>query len=218
MTHSHKYFINFSSFFQYKKDSCLLLLRFQFFRFFTFFFCKYSQFRRLTECSRQHIFPTTSMTTLRQDSTNHKGLALCLDATLGIKAHRWVPVNTRGTPMPQRRKAVGSPEAPQTTTTRQQDSNTFVEHLHGCGAGSLRPQIYEATTVLPRSRRVQEPTVQSRRRSRKRFRRRTRRSVHTLTCCTHIFLHKARAQSHLHTSHACHIHAWLKFMKKVFVA
>ena len=34
--------------------------------------------------------------------------------------------------------------------------------------------------------------------------------IHTLTCYTHIFLHIARAQSHLHTSHACHTHAWLK--------
>ena len=27
---------------------------------------------------------------------------------------------------------------------------------------------------------------------------------------THILLHIARAQSHLHTSHACHTHAWLQ--------
>ena len=33
----------------------------------------------------------------------------------------------------------------QTLTRRQ---NKFVEHLHGSGAGSLRPQIYEATTEL----------------------------------------------------------------------
>ena len=35
-------------------------------------------------------------------------------------------------------------------------------------------------------------------------------SVHTLTCCTHIFLHMARAQSHLHIFMRVHIHAWLK--------
>ena len=42
--------------------------------------CKYSQFQQSTECSRQHISPTTSKTTW-----------VCLDATLGVKAHRWVP-------------------------------------------------------------------------------------------------------------------------------
>ena len=36
------------------------------------------------------------------------------------------------------------------------------------------------------------------------------RGVHTLTCCKHMFLHMARSQSHSHTSHACHTHAWLK--------
>ena len=33
-------------------------------------------------------------TLTRPHSNNHKGLALCLDATLGIKAHRWVPART----------------------------------------------------------------------------------------------------------------------------
>ena len=64
--------------------------------------------------------------------------------------------------MPQR-KAVGSPKS----TTDDCDSTTRLTHLHGSGAGSLRPQIYEATTelddkirlrVFPRSRNVQEPT------------------------------------------------------------
>ena len=43
-------------------------------------------------------------------------------------------------------KAVGRSKS----TTDDNDSTTrlkhFVEHLHGSGAGSLRPQIYEATT------------------------------------------------------------------------
>ena len=39
--------------------------------------------------------------------------------------------------------------------------------------------------------------------------------VHTLTCCTHIFLRTARSPRTSHTSHACHIHAWLKDAKKV---
>ena len=39
--------------------------------------------------------------------------------------------------------------------------------------------------------------------------------VHTLTCCTHIFLRTARSPRTSHTSHACHIHAWLKGAKKV---
>ena len=39
-------------------------------------------------------------------------------------------------------------------------------------------------------------------------------SVHALTCCTHIFLSTARSLRTSHTSHACHIHAWLKVMKK----
>ena len=64
-----------------------------------------------------------------------KGLALCLDATLGIKAHRWVPANTHGTPMPAR-EGRGQPKS----TTDDNDSTTrlghFVEHLHGSGASS----------------------------------------------------------------------------------
>ena len=44
--------------------------------------CKYSQFPQLTECSRQHISPTTSMTTRHQDNTIHKGLPLCGHITL----------------------------------------------------------------------------------------------------------------------------------------
>ena len=43
--------------------------------------------------------------------------------------------------------------------------------------------------------------------------------VHTLTCCTHIFLRTARAQSHSHIFMRVHIHAWLKFKcLKRFVA
>ena len=40
-------------------------------------------------------------------------------------------------------------------------------------------------------------------------------NVHTLGCCTHIFLRTARSLRTSHTSHACHIHAWLKGAKKV---
>ena len=43
-------------------------------------------------------------------------------------------------------------------------------------------------------------------------------SVHTLTCCTHIFLHRARAQSHLHIFTRVHIHARLKSCQKKVVA
>ena len=38
-------------------------------------------------------------------------------------------------------------------------------------------------------------------------------SVHALTCCTHSFLSTARSLC-THTSCGCHIHAWLKVMKK----
>ena len=53
---------------------------------------------------------TTSKTTRLQDYTNHKGLALCGHITLDVTARWWVPVNTHGTPAPQRREAVGSPK------------------------------------------------------------------------------------------------------------
>ena len=43
-------------------------------------------------------------------------------------------------------------------------------------------------------------------------------SVHTLICCTHIFLHIARALSHLHIFMRVHLHAWLKCLQKKFVA
>ena len=39
-------------------------------------------------------------------------------------------------------------------------------------------------------------------------------SVHTVICCTHIFLHIARAQSHSHMFMRVHIHAWLKCLQK----
>ena len=41
-------------------------------------------------------------------------------------------------------KAVGSPKS----TTIDRDSTTRLKHLHGSGAGSLKPQIYDATTEL----------------------------------------------------------------------
>ena len=41
---------------------------------------------------------------------------------------------------------------------------------------------------------------------------------HALTCCTHIFLHTARSLRTSAHFHACHTQAWLKVMKKVFVA
>ena len=52
----------------------------------------------------------------------------------------------------------------------------FVRHLHGSGAGSLKPQIYEALSMLGDKNMVRnqrEAHRKSRRRSRKRFRRRT---------------------------------------------
>ena len=52
------------------------------------------------------MFMTTHLSDHVQDhmisQLNHKGLALCLDATVGIKAHLWVLVNSHGTPMPAR--------------------------------------------------------------------------------------------------------------------
>ena len=87
--------------------------------------CENSQFQQLTKCSRQHISPTTSKTTRLHDHINQKGLALCLGATLGNKAHRWVLVNTDGTPMPAREG-----RAQPTSTTR-------LEHLHDDGTSSL---------------------------------------------------------------------------------
>ena len=53
---------------------------------------------------------TTSKTTRLQDYTNHKGLALCGHITLDETAGWWVPINTHGTPAPQRREAVGGPK------------------------------------------------------------------------------------------------------------
>ena len=38
--------------------------------------------------------------------------------------------------------------------------------------------------------------------------------VHTLTCCTHMFLRTARSLRTSHISHACHTHAWLEVMKR----
>ena len=43
------------------------------------------------------------------------------------------------------------------------------------------------------------------------------RVVYTHSLVAHTFFRAQRAHCVLHTSHACHIHAWLKFMKKVLV-
>ena len=75
-------------------------------------------------------------------------------------------------------------QAANKTQTLARRRSTFVKHLHGTRAGSLKPQIYEATTELDDKIRLrvfsqQEPkrsgtNRKSRRRSRKRFRRRSR--------------------------------------------
>ena len=97
--------------------------------------CKYSQFQHLTECARRHISPTTSKTHDFKTTPATTGLALCPDATLGIKAHRWVLVNTHGTPMPAR-EGRGEPNS---TTTRQQDSDTYMTPQHVCQTLTLPP-------------------------------------------------------------------------------
>ena len=74
-------------------------------------------FQQLTERTRQLMSPTTSKTTWFHDCTSHKRLTLSFDATLGIKAHRWVLVNTHDTPMPAK-EGGNSPKSPQ-------DSNTY---------------------------------------------------------------------------------------------
>ena len=86
---------------------------------------------------------TTSKTTRLQDNTNHKGLARCGHITLDVTARWWVPVNTHGTPAPQRREAVGGQKF-----TSDYQPPIRLKHLHGSGAGSLKPQICEAATEL----------------------------------------------------------------------
>ena len=108
--------------------------------------CKYSQFQHLTDCARQHISPTTSETHDFKTTPATKGLALCcLDATLVIKAHRWVPVNTHGTPM-SAREGLGEAQQHHNSTTRLRHfaghRSTFVKHLH------INCFLTDATTVV----------------------------------------------------------------------
>ena len=59
--------------------------------------------------------------------------------------------DTHGTPVPQRRKAVGGPkQAPRdtTTTTKPRLPLHALVILHGSGAGLSKPQVHEATTEL----------------------------------------------------------------------
>ena len=64
----------------------------------------------------------TSKTTRLQDHTNHKGLALCGHITVDVTARWWVPVNTHGTPAPQRRGAQNF--------TSDYKPPTRLKHLH----------------------------------------------------------------------------------------
>ena len=62
-----------------------------------------------------------------QDNICHKRRAICSNATFGIKVHRWVVVKyTHGTPMTRREGRCGS-QAPLTTTTQQQDTNSLLD-------------------------------------------------------------------------------------------
>ena len=82
--------------------------------------CKYSQFQHLTECSRQHISPTTSKAHDFQTTPATKGWRFALMAP-------WASRQIGGSHRCPQRKAVGSQKAPQTTTTRQQDTNTLLK-------------------------------------------------------------------------------------------
>ena len=92
--------------------------------------CKNSQFQQATECSRQHISPTTSVTACLQDNTNHKGLALCLDATPG---HQGTSVGPS-----QRPRCTGArkerPWVAKMHHTRLQAGNKTRTHSHKDGA------------------------------------------------------------------------------------
>ena len=58
--------------------------------------------------------------------------------------------DTHGTPVPLRREAVGGPR--QSTRHHPNDKTKVITsrhgYQHGSGAGSLKPQIYEATTHI----------------------------------------------------------------------
>ena len=104
---------------------------------------------------------TTSKTTRLQDYTNHKGLALCGHITLDVTARWWVPVNTHGTPAPQRREAVGSPQihkrlqAANKTQTLTWLRSRFVE------TADLRSQ-YATTEVGDKNTFTSPPQIQER--------------------------------------------------------
>ena len=83
-------------------------------------FCKCSQFQHLTECSRQHTSPTTPKTHDFKKTPATKGWSFALMPPWASK-HIQYP----RTPKPAK-EGVGSPKAPQTTTTRQQDTNTLL--------------------------------------------------------------------------------------------
>ena len=77
-----------------------------------------------------------------------KRLALCLGATLGIKAHRWVPVNTHGTTDVCKGRLWVAQKHHRRQRLDNKSLKHFVEHLHGSGAGSKEPQSCEALSML----------------------------------------------------------------------
>ena len=127
----------------------------------------------MTECSRQHISPTTSKTTWLQDHTNQRrvgALPWCHpghhSTSVGPRQYPRYTHARKGRPWvaPMHHNRRQTANKTHTPTRRR---STFVNHVHGSGACSLRPHISEATTepddkirlrVFPRSRHVQEPT------------------------------------------------------------
>ena len=93
--------------------------------------CQYSRFLPLTECSRQHISPTTSKTHDYKTTPATKGWRFALMppwASRHIGGSRSIPTVHRCL----QGKAVGSPTAPQLdnkTQTRTWHRSTFVKHL-----------------------------------------------------------------------------------------
>ena len=119
--------------------------------------CKYSQFQHLTECSRQHISlqPRPRQHDFKTTPTT-KGWRFALMPP-------WDQGTSEGRPWVAQMHHKRLQAANKTHTLARRRS-TFVNYLHGSGAGSLKRQTYDATRelddkirlrVFPRSGNVQ---------------------------------------------------------------
>ena len=109
-------------------------------------------------------------------TNNYKGLALCLDATLGIKADRWVPTRTPTVHRCPRGKAVGGDKRAQ---PKRQAPLSLTTYMVACSVQFSSARIQQRTERRYDGQAVDGQFVGSRKQPRQRTQGNTLDSGHT---------------------------------------